>query len=198
MSEQTPQTAGEQDYVFNDETCRALRQQGHVAVRVLVPVFTFLLFCFAAALQGVLTIFGPWMEFMVGMALSVIFAVTLIVELRWFGVSFYREALREMKQDFIREARAIAGDSQAIESKIEGASKPSARPELVFGLPPADSIIVCGVPVAGLTVASSVTNLTVSLLLLAGSIVLSGVLYADAKRADMNTYPPENPPHARN
>lgn len=198
MPEQTPQTAREQDRVFNDETCRALRQHGADAVRVLVPVFTVLLFCFAAALQGVLSILDPLAEFMVGAVLSVIFAVTLIAELRWFGVSFYREALREMKQDLMREARAIAGDPQAIESKIEGTSNPSARPELVFGLPPAESLLVFGVSVGGLTLASSVTNLTASLLLFGGSIGLSGVLYMDAKHADMNTYPPEDPPHDRN
>jgi hypothetical protein len=179
-SSERDQTApGEQDYVFNDETCRALRQQGHDAVRVLVPVFTFLLFCFAAVLQGVLTILGPWMEVVVGMVLSLIFAVTVIAEFRWFGVSFYREAVREMKRDLTREADVIAGDSEAIEAQVlEDASDPNARPELAFGLPPEDCVIISVVLMAGLLFALSASDAITIVLSLAGSIGLSGVLFA--------------------
>jgi hypothetical protein len=197
-SERDQTALREQDRVFNDETCRALRKKGYDAAQVIVPLFTVLVFCFAAALQGVVSILGPWMELLVGLGLSLVFTVTLIAELRWFGVSFYRETLREMKQDLMREARRFAGDSEAIESRaLAENNEPDARPELAFGLSPEDCLLAFGMPVAGLFVASSMTNLTASVLLLGGSSILGAVLFVDAKRSDMNTYPPENPPHDR-
>lgn len=200
MTEQTPQTVREQDYVFNDETCRALRQHGGDAVRLLVPTVTLLLFCFAAALQGVLSIFGPWVELVVGMALSLIFAVTLIAEFRWFGVSFYRETIREMKRDFTREARSIAGDAEMVEHQVLAEdSEPKSRPELAFGLPPEDCIMISVVLMVGLLFAVSASEAMTIVLSLAGSIGLSGVLFAYfAKHELPNTYPPEDPPHDRN
>ena len=178
----TDDQAERADDVFNDETCRALRQQGYVAIRVVVPVFTFLLFLLAAALQGVLTILGPWMEVMVGMVLSLVFAVTLIAELRWFGVSFYREAVREMKQDLRREARRLAGDPEAIESRaLAENNEPDARPKLAFGLPPEECIPIFAVPVIGLWAASSVPDPLLSGLIFGASIVLSGTMIAFLK-----------------
>lgn len=195
MPETTSQTPNGRDDVFNDETCRALRQTGHEAVRVVVPLLTCLLFIFAAVLQGVLTILGPWMEIVVGAALSVAFAATLVAELRWFGISFYRETFREMRQDLRREARRLAGDREAIESRALENNEPDARPELAFGLPPEECLLAFGMPVAGLVVATSTTNLAVSVLFLGGSSILGAMIVVDAKRSDMNTYPPEDPPH---
>ena len=197
MSEPTSQTPSGRDDVFNDETCRALRQKGYDAVRVLVPVFTFLLFLFAAALQGNLTILGLWMEVMVGAALSLVFAVTFIAELRWFGVSFYRETFREMKRDLIREVRAIAGDPEVIESRIGETSGPTARPELVFGLAPEECATVFLLPFMALFVAVSEFEGLAVILSIAACIASSGVLFAlvNHSPAKVSTYPPEDPPH---
>jgi hypothetical protein len=201
-SDQTP-VQSEQDRVFNAETCRALRKEGYEAARVLVPTFTVVLFFFVAALQGVVSVLSPWRELLVGVALSVVFTVTLIAELRWFDVSLDRETIREawteMSRDLRREAREYAGDPEAIEARVlEDATDPNARPELAFGLPPEDCFIVFIVPVAGMVLAISVPSLPISVLILGLTITFSGVRIVHINTfGKPNTYSPENPPHDR-
>jgi hypothetical protein len=102
-----------------------------------------------------------------------------------------------MKRDLRREARVIAGDPEAVASRKEENNGPTARPELAFGLSPESCFIVFGLPVMLLCVALGEVSGMTAILLVAGSLALSGVLFVVVNHTQPTTYPPEDPPHGR-
>lgn len=192
------QAPREQDRVFNDETCRALRRDGREVGRLAAVIVTFavgFVVTFAVDTLASSTIIG----FGLTAAMSFVTSAATVAVMRWVNLVPTREMLREawdeMNRDLRQQAREYAGDPMAIESRVlEDATDPNARPELAFGLPPEDCIIVFGLPTMGVLLAFSVSEAMTTLLFLGGSIALGGVLFAVAKRSDPNTYPPEDPP----
>lgn len=186
------------DRVFNEETCRAIRKIGYETARMFVPAFTIVLFFVVAGLQGVVSVLDPWSESLVGVVLSALFAVTLIAELRWLGVSVNREAIREMwaetKQDFTRLACEYAGDPKTIEAQVlEDTNEPIAYPELAFGFAPIECAVV-GAPLGLLVVGIGAVEDTI--LFIGICLAFAGILFVTIKHSPVkvSTYPPEDPP----
>jgi heme exporter protein D len=192
MAEKTPQLPGTPDRIFNAETCRALRRGGRKVGRA-IPVFvTYALGAVATFAVGAVSS-SPVASVGLTLAMTGVTGATCVAVMWWVNLLPARETLREMKRDLRREARVIAGDSEAIEARKEENSGTTARPELAFGLSPESCFIVFGLPV--MVLYPAVTSQS-PILWVAGSLALSGVLFVVVKHEE-TTYPPEDPPHGR-
>lgn len=189
-------SGSERERVFNDETCRALRRGGRKAGRVAAVVGTFLIAEIAVIVLNAVSL-PPLADITLTAAGLVGGSAATVGVMKRVNLISTRETLRETKRDLTREARAIAGDPQAIEARVEENSGPTARPELAVGLCPMGCFIAFGLPVMLLYVALGEVSGTTTILCVAGCIGLSGVLFAFAKREQPDTYPPEEPPTDR-
>lgn len=196
MAEQPPQLAGAPDHVFNAETCRALRRGGRKVGRA-TPVFVTFVLGFIATFAVDAISSSPVASFGLTLVMAGVTEATTVAVMWWVNLMPTRETLREMKHDLRREARVIAGDPEAVASRKEENSGPTARPELAFGLSPVSCFVVFGLPVLLLCVALGESSGPPAILLIAGSLALSGVLFVVGKHIQPTTYSPEDPPHGR-
>ena len=198
MSEPTSQTPSGRDEVFNDETCRALRRNGRDVGRALAVFGTFaIILPLAYALPALA--WSPLSNFALKLAGSTALAVATVAVMKRVNLMPTPETFRQMERSLTREAHALAGDPQAIESRLEETSGPTARPELAFGLAPEECATVFLLPLMALFVAVSEFEGLAVILSIAACIAASGVLFAlvNHSPAKVNTYPPEDPPHDR-
>lgn len=186
MVERTPQTAGDHDRVFNDETCRAIRYQTRGFGRVLVVIGIFFVGGFITLAADILT-FRPLVDFALPMGGAVATSAVTVAAMRRFDIIPNYETVQELKTELYRDLLEFGKGLRNPESKND----PPARPELAFGLPPGECFAVFVPAVWGLFFASVLVNVLFSILILVGGVVLSGVAFAVAKRSDPNTYPPE-------
>jgi hypothetical protein len=189
--DQSPNSA--QDLVFNDETCRALRQNARITGRAGAVVGTFLIAEIALIALSAVSL-PPLAGIILKVAGAIGGSAATVAVMKRVNLVPTRETPREMKRDLTHEVRVIAGNPEAIEARIEETSEPTARPELAVGLCPMACFIAFGLPLMLLYVALGEVSGTTIIFCIAGCAALSGVLFVFAKHEQPNTYPPENPP----
>jgi hypothetical protein len=175
--------------VFNDETCRAIRYQTRGLGRMLVVAGIFFVGVFITLVAEILTL-PPLVDVALPVVGAVATSAVCVVVMRRFDIMPNHAALQELKSELYHDLLELGEEIRNPETKDD----PPPRPELAFGLPPEDCFMVFVPAVLGLFLAPQVTDLLLSTLILVGGIALSGVLFVLAKRSDMNTYPPEEPP----
>lgn len=190
--------ASEQDHVFNDETCRALRRLGREWGRVGAVVGTFGLGLYGMTIVTLAVSISPFLNFVLGVTLSTVVAVATVTVMRWVNLvptpETIREAWTEMTRNLRQEVREYAGDPKAIETRVlEDTTDPTARPELAFGLAPEECAVI-GAPLGLLVVGIGTVEATI--LFTGVCLALSGILFVAIRYspAKVSTYPPEHPP----
>lgn len=190
ISLESEQTAPrEQDRVFNDETCRAIRYQTRGVGRMLVVTGIFFVGTFITLVADILT-FRPLVDFALPVVGAVATSAVTVAAMRWFGIMPDHETVQELKSELYHDLLELSEELRNPESRDD----PPPRPELAFGLPPEECFMVFVPAVLGLFFGSQMADLLLSTLIFVGGIALSGVMFVLTKRSDMNTYPPEDPP----
>jgi hypothetical protein len=190
-----------QDFIFNDETCRALRRGGRDGGRVLAVFGTVaLVFPLGHALPALA--WSPLSNVVLRLVGATITAAATAAMMYRVNLVPTREELHDLKRELVH-----AGVQQHnLEHRLppeseyrppEQGDDPPRRPELAFGLPPEDCCMVFVVPLMLLFGAVAMFEGTTAILSSGACIALSGGLFAFAKHHQPHTYPPENPPADR-